>query len=197
MTEISDGSYSYDVISKLVEFKKEIASAITDMGVSTSEEADASTMASNIRNIHKNASDISYDNSNSELQATTVQNAVDEISDSLNSFKDISNQITIGSYDTNFLKINNIKMMTKGHECIVIVSITTLEQWAVGANYDIVLDGCPVPLIPKWEIGLVVGDSFIGANMRESGKSLRLRNLGNNPINKFSDYTVIFSYPMY
>lgn len=47
----SSGSISNDEISKLIEFKREIANAITDMGIKTSEDADASTMASNIRSI--------------------------------------------------------------------------------------------------------------------------------------------------
>ena len=38
-------------VVKLTEFKKEIASAITEMGVATAENADATTMASNIRSI--------------------------------------------------------------------------------------------------------------------------------------------------
>ena len=45
------GNISYDAIAKLVEFKREIASAISDMGITTAENADATTMASNIRSL--------------------------------------------------------------------------------------------------------------------------------------------------
>ena len=38
-------------VAKLTEFKKEIASAITDVGVATAENADATTMSSNIRSL--------------------------------------------------------------------------------------------------------------------------------------------------
>ena len=49
------GALSYDAIAKLVEFKKEIANAITEMGVETSEDASADTMANNIKNISSNS----------------------------------------------------------------------------------------------------------------------------------------------
>ena len=79
------GEISYDAIAKLVEFKREIASAITDMGVETAENADATTMSSNIRSltVASSADKISYDNTNSKLVATNVQEAVDELNDSL------------------------------------------------------------------------------------------------------------------
>ena len=54
MTGQSNGSISNDETSKLIEFKKQIASVITDMGVETSEDADASTMSNNIRSIENN-----------------------------------------------------------------------------------------------------------------------------------------------
>ena len=47
----SSGETNYDAIAKLTEFKKEIAKAITEMGVKTSEDADATTMSSNIKSI--------------------------------------------------------------------------------------------------------------------------------------------------
>lgn len=81
MSEEGSGEISYDAIAKLVEFKKVIASAISDVGIATSEDADADTMASNIKNFASslNAVSISYDNTNSELTSTNVQDAVDEL----------------------------------------------------------------------------------------------------------------------
>ena len=43
-------------VAKLVEFKREIANAITDVGVATAENADATTMASNIRSLSVDSS---------------------------------------------------------------------------------------------------------------------------------------------
>ena len=82
---ISTGDTSYDAITKLVEFKREIASAITDMGIETSEEASVDTMASNIRSIvgASSADKVTYDNTNSGLTATNVQSAVDEVNENL------------------------------------------------------------------------------------------------------------------
>jgi len=78
---VSSGNITYEAILKLAEFKKEIASAITDMGVATSENADKYTMATNIRSIldNANASSINYDNKNSGLTSTNVQSAIDEL----------------------------------------------------------------------------------------------------------------------
>ena len=63
--------------------KTKIASAITDMGVNTSNDASPETMSSNIRSIARNASSISYDNTDTGLISTNVQGAVDELNDSL------------------------------------------------------------------------------------------------------------------
>jgi len=87
-TQISgetNGSISTDENTKLIEFKREIASAITDMGVTTSEDSDASTMVNNIKSIinNANASAISYNNNNSGLKANNVQTAIDEVNGSL------------------------------------------------------------------------------------------------------------------
>ena len=81
----SSSGISYDAIAKLVEFKREIASAISDMGVTTLENADASTMATNIRSISgaSSADKVSYDNTNSGLEATNVQGAIDEVNHTL------------------------------------------------------------------------------------------------------------------
>ena len=81
------GDISYDAIAKLVEFKREIASAISDMGITTAENADASTMASNIRSLSgaSSADKVSYDNTNSGLTATNVQGAIDEVNNSFQS----------------------------------------------------------------------------------------------------------------
>lgn len=51
--EGSTDSTSYDSTAKLAEFKRKIASAITDMGVETSESSNVDTMANNIRSISK------------------------------------------------------------------------------------------------------------------------------------------------
>ena len=78
------GNISYDAIAKLVEFKREIASAISDMGIATEENANATTMASNIRSLSgaSSADKVSYDNTNSGLESTNVQGAIDEINNS-------------------------------------------------------------------------------------------------------------------
>lgn len=88
---------SYDAIAKLVEFKKEIASAISDMGIATSEDADVSTMASNIRSISgaSSADKVSYDNTNSGLSATNVQGAIDEVNNSLIKIKKLTYTVTL------------------------------------------------------------------------------------------------------
>ena len=85
----NDGEISYDTITKLAEFKKEIAKAITDMGVDTLETASASTMANNIRSIatSKNATSINYDNTTSGLASTDVQGAVDEINNKIDNIE--------------------------------------------------------------------------------------------------------------
>lgn len=51
--EGSTDSTSYDSTAILAEFKRKIASAITDMGVETSESSNVDTMANNIRSISK------------------------------------------------------------------------------------------------------------------------------------------------
>lgn len=51
LSEENSGSTSYDAIAKLAEFKRTIASAITDMGIQTSSDDTADTMAKNIRSI--------------------------------------------------------------------------------------------------------------------------------------------------
>lgn len=85
ISETGDSSISYDNIEALVEFKKEIASAITDMGIETSASANATTMASNIRSISgaSSADKVSYDNANSGLTANNMQGAIDEVNDNL------------------------------------------------------------------------------------------------------------------
>ena len=84
------GEISYDAITKLIEFKREIASAITDMGINTPENADASTMSSNIRSLTgaSSADKVSYDNTNSSLSSTNVQGAVDELDSEIYSLND-------------------------------------------------------------------------------------------------------------
>jgi len=122
-----NGSISYDAASKLVEFKREIASAITDMGVSTSENADVNTMANNIRSIlgTLSADKISYDNTNSGLTSTNVQGAVDEI----NEFK----QFTASAYGLN-LVINKV-----GRICEWKLTGTTTQE-LLGTQYYIITD---------------------------------------------------------
>ena len=77
----SSGGFSNDAITKLVEFKREIASAISDMGIVTAENADATTMANNIKSISgaSSADKVSYNNTNSGLVSTNLQGAVDEL----------------------------------------------------------------------------------------------------------------------
>ena len=105
---INTGDISYDAITKLVEFKREIASAISDMGVATAENADASTMASNIRSLSgaSSADKVSYDNTNSGLTANNVQSAVDEVDNTLDNLigKDYSGTYTssTGTWIYNF-----------------------------------------------------------------------------------------------
>ena len=103
MTGESVGSTSDDAISKLVEFKKQIASAITDMGVATSENAEAETMLNNIRSIvgSTTAEKVSYDNTNSGLTATNVQTAMDEINNSIDEVENgIKNKVIYGNTET-------------------------------------------------------------------------------------------------
>ena len=108
ISETSDSSISYDDIEALVEFKRKIASAITDMGIETSESASVDTMASNIRSISgaSSAEKVSYDNTNSGLTATNVQSAVDEVNSSLGGLvgKDYSGTYTssIGTWIYNW-----------------------------------------------------------------------------------------------
>ena len=78
---VSTGDISYDAIAKLVEFKREIASAISDMGITTAENADATTMASNIRSLSGNSSSdseirrysYSWTSSNNEQKTLTLE----------------------------------------------------------------------------------------------------------------------------
>ena len=86
----SSGNVSDDAIIKLAQFKREIASALTDIGIETSENSDISTMASNIRSLAGalSADKVSYDNTNSELVATNVQGAVDELDSEINNLND-------------------------------------------------------------------------------------------------------------
>ena len=100
MSGESIGSTTGDAISKLVEFKREIASAITDMGITTSEKADAGTMSSNIRSIvgTTTAEKVSYDNTNSGLTATNIQTAMDEINNSIDEVENsINNKVIYGN----------------------------------------------------------------------------------------------------
>ena len=99
---IGSAETTYDSIAKLIEFKKEIASAITDMGITTSKDADATTMASNIRSISgaSSADKVSYNNTNSGLSSTNVQGVIDEVNNNLDNkvgVLDYSNPISINS----------------------------------------------------------------------------------------------------
>ena len=68
-------------VAKLTAFKKEIASAITEMGVVTAENADATTMASNIKSLSGNSSSdseikrysYSWTSSNNEQKTLTLE----------------------------------------------------------------------------------------------------------------------------
>lgn len=90
-------STSYEEIEKLVEFKKIVASAITDMGIPTSEQASADTMASNIKSIigTTTSEKVKYDNTNSKLDATNVQEALDELDSSL---KYSNEEVKVGTW---------------------------------------------------------------------------------------------------
>jgi len=108
MIEINDGSPSYDAIAKLVEFKREIASAITDMGVETASNADANTMVNNIKSISgaSSADKISYNNTNSGLTSTNLQGAVDELDKQLETemiIKNITEAVSIPNNEETIL----------------------------------------------------------------------------------------------
>ena len=89
--EISKLNESHtDYSNHIQESKKQIATAITDMGVNTSNNANAETMSNNIRSISRDAISISYENGTSELQSTNIQSAVDELDnkvDKLNNYQ--------------------------------------------------------------------------------------------------------------
>ena len=105
-----------DYAKNIEEGKKKIASAITDMGVITSDEETLENMANNIRNIstNKDASSISYDNTQSALSSTNVQGAVDEIQSEVgelnDSLSDIKTSFQSGHH-LNFLKIGKTVMV--------------------------------------------------------------------------------------
>ena len=81
---ITDLNQSLENYMKFIkECKTQIASAITDMGIATSNEATLETMSSNIRSIVRDASYIKYDNSRTTLTSTNVQDAVDELNNSI------------------------------------------------------------------------------------------------------------------
>ena len=100
----SSGNPSEDAIIRLAEFKRQIASTLTDMGVETADNADTTTMLSNIRSLTgaSSADEVSYDTTSSGLSATNVQGAVDELNESLvrslGYIKD-SNVHIVGSYN--------------------------------------------------------------------------------------------------
>ena len=112
------GDISYDAIAKLVEFKREIASAISDMGITTSEDSDATTMASNIRSISgaSSADKVSYDNTNSGLTSTNVQGAIDEVNNGLMKLDtcDLLGSNASTTENTITANINNYKFLVLG-----------------------------------------------------------------------------------
>ena len=71
---ISPGSESYDAIVKLSEFKTKVAQAITEMGVETSEDADATTMANNIKSINVTSTETLGDNFTQYPETLTINN---------------------------------------------------------------------------------------------------------------------------
>ena len=140
----SSGSASDDAIIRLVEFKRQIASALTDMGIATEETADATTMSSNIRNLSgaSSADKVSYDNTNSGLTATNVQGAVDELNSSLSSVGTI--RITCGrSYsftggETSPITTTNAQV-PDGYIPISIVGVNTGNIANSVSDYGLVL----------------------------------------------------------
>jgi len=122
MSGESNGTLSYDAIAKLVEFKKEIASAITDMGIETEINADASTMASNIKSIlnNVNATSVSYDNTESGLTANNMQDAIDEVENSLN--------------DLIISKAYEKDVIVDGGKAVAV----TVDNWEVPEGYTII-----------------------------------------------------------
>ena len=125
----------------------------------------------------------------------TVADAISEVNDSLTAKIDISSQITFEQPES-LLTINSIKAWTKGNICIVSMSLTTDNAWKLGGSFDIEVNGLPTALITSmWQIGLVIGSNFIGV-MRGTGNLVRVRNLGNGEMNSFTNYNVIFHYPI-
>ena len=141
ISETSDSSISYDDVEALVEFKRKIASAITDMGIETSESASVDTMASNIRSISgvSSADKVSYDNTNSGLTATNVQNAIDEVNNSL------ANLLTL-DYD-NAVTLTPNSAFTPNSNGIIIVTAKSTGTWG---NVGLILGNSYVSLGDKW-----------------------------------------------
>ena len=107
--EAEGGEGSNIYIGKLAEFKREIASAITDMGITTSDDADVTTMASNIRSLSlaSSADKVSYDNTNSGLTSTNVQGAIDEVNNSLGRVDVLYNTTIDPTKDGKNITLNN------------------------------------------------------------------------------------------
>jgi len=133
MSGEGSGGLSYDAMAKLVEFKREIASAITDMGVETAANADATTMASNIKSIlnNTNASLINYDNTESGLEADNVQSAIDELDNSLNSLlitkQIIAPEITIEINKS--ISTQSVDATLDGYKLIGVIGFNLVSGW--------------------------------------------------------------------
>ena len=133
------GDISYDAITKLVEFKREIASAISDMGIATAENADASTMASNIRSLSgaSSADKVSYDNKNSGLEATNIQGAIDEVNNSLTFQKIYSGSISSINVNVENKTELRLRLLLSGKQYTPYINIGTEQTdgiWVLFAH---------------------------------------------------------------
>ena len=143
--------------------KKQLATAITNKGVETTSDSTLETMTANVNKIVTNppASLISYDNTSSGLKSTNVQNAVDEINDSLgdidyskftNADKLYEGTITIDSGKTgrvldniDFTKYKAISISNNGVAThMILTSVIQSYMNLTGASVYRILDTGPI-----------------------------------------------------
>jgi len=158
MSGESNGSLSYDAMAKLIEFKRQIASAITDMGVETASNADATTMINNIKSISgaSSADKISYNNTNSGLAATNLQSAVDEL-DSINDsleIKTYTDEEVITFTNENFSLKTAVADISNGM-CTINVKMSVPNNTIF--NTSTIIAKLPDNILPRYYRNVVCG----------------------------------------
>lgn len=88
---------------------------------------------------HSGASYVNYDNTDSGLEATDVQGAIDEVSEKLK-VEDISDSVTLSTSATQ-VEFQDVKISKIGNIVVMDIPIKTLSNISSGSNIDVTFTG--------------------------------------------------------